>query len=97
MIKLKIAYNDNSEGLIKELKKIIPSKYTFIELETYQEEVFKERKKAFKLKGGFSARKSPFAVLTDEEIKKIIKVFYSESNECTLENIVKTLNEYVPY
>lgn len=96
MIKLKIAYNDSSENLIKELEKVIPTKYALVKLETYHEGLFKERKKAFKLKGGFSARKSPFAVLSDVD-DKIIKVFYSESNDCTYENIINTLNEYVPY
>lgn len=96
MIKLKVAYNDNSEKLIKKLEEIIPTKYAFVELETYHEELFKERKKAFKLKGGYSARKSPFAVLLNTD-NVVIKVFYSESNDCTYEKIINTLNGYVPY
>ncbi len=96
MIKLKVAYNDDSEELIKKLEKIIQIKYVLVKLESYHEGLFKERKKAFKLKGGFSARKSPFAVLTDED-DKAIRAFYSESNDCTYGNIINALNEYIPY
>lgn len=96
MMTLKVAYNDNSTSLVKKLEEVIPSKYAFVKLEAYQEELFKERKKAFKLKGGFSARKSPFAVLTDED-NKVVKAFYSESEDCNYENIINTLNEFIPY
>lgn len=96
MITLKIAYDDSSEELIKKLREIIPDKYVLVKMETYHEGLFKERKKAFKLKGGFSARKSPFAVLIDEN-NKIVKAFYSESNECSYENIIKALDEYIIY
>ena len=96
MMIFKIAYNDDSEFLVKKLQEVIPSKYTFIKLESYQEEVFKERKKAFKLKGSYSARKSPFAVLIDND-NVVVHAFYTESGDCTFENIINTLNEYVPY
>lgn len=96
MFYLKIAYDDNSENLVKELETLIPFKYPLIKLEAYHENLFKERKKAFKLKGGYSARHCPFAVLLDTD-EKVVSVFYSESNDCTLDSIIKTLNNYTLY
>ena len=54
----------------------------------------KERKKAFGLKGSFSARLSPFAVLYNSE-NNPVRAFYSEVNECTLDNIINNLNKYL--
>ena len=96
MTNLKIAYDDNSESLIKRLMEVVIDRYPTIKLSTFHENLFKERKKAFKLKGEFSARKNPFGVLLNEE-NKVIKAFYSEANECTFDNIIQTLNNYIPY
>ena len=89
---LKVVYDDNSQILIDKLKSIL-SNYPLIELESYHEGLFKERKKAFGLKGSFSARLSPFAVLYNSE-NNPIKAFYSEVNECTLDNIIDNINKY---
>lgn len=92
---LKIAYNNTSVSLVQNLKSII-EEFPMISLETYQEEIFKERKKAFKLKGAFSARQTPFAALYDNKKVPVI-VFYSESNDCTFENIISKLKEFIAY
>lgn len=92
---LKVAYDDNSQHLVDELKKVL-SKYPLIELQTYHEGLFKERKNAFKLKGGFSARHTPFAVLIDNDAAPVM-AFYSEANTCTIEEIMKALNNPVVY
>lgn len=92
---LKIAYNDASISLVQNLKFII-KEFPMINLEIYQEEIFKERKKAFKLKGAFSARQTPFAVLYNNEKVPVI-VFYSESNDCNFENIISKLKEFIAY
>ena len=89
---LKVVYDDNSQMLINKLKSIL-SNYPLIELESYHEGLFKERKKAFGLKGSFSARLSPFAVLYNSE-NNPVKAFYSEVNECTLDNIIDNINKY---
>lgn len=89
---LKVVYDDNSQILIDKLKSIL-SNYPLIELESYHEGLFKERKKAFGLKGSFSARLSPFAVLYNSE-NNPVKAFYSEVNECTLDNIIDNINKY---
>lgn len=96
MFSLKVAYDDNSEKLVKELEELISFKYPLIKLETFHENLFKERKKAFKLKNIYSARKCPFAVLLDID-KNVVSVFYSEDNKCTIDNIQKTLIQFIPY
>ena len=90
---LKVAYDDNSQHLVDELKKVL-SKYPLVELQTYHEGLFKERKNAFKLKGG--ARHTPFAVLINNDSEPVM-AFYSEANTCTIDKILKTLNNYTVY
>lgn len=92
---LKVVYDDDSQPLVDDLKKILPH-YPLINLETYHEGLFKERKKAFKVKGAYSARHTPFAVLLDND-SKAVYAFYSEASTCTLDVIVKTLNDFIPY
>lgn len=93
---LKVAYNDNSEQLVSDLKEVIPEKYAFLKLEAYQEELFKERKKAFALKYTYGTRLSPFAILFDNEDKAVI-AFYSEDNNCTFDKITEALDSYIVY
>ena len=95
MITLSIAYNDNCEQFTKDMKDAL-TKYPLVKLVTFHENLLKERKKAFKLKGGFSARQAPFAVLHDED-KTPIKAFYSEAGTCTVDKILETLNTVTPY
>lgn len=91
---LKIAYDDNSEKLITELKNVL-EKFPLVNLETFHENILKERKKAFSLKSEWGTRLSPFAILIDNE--KPIKAFYSDVNECTIDNISKILKSFIPY
>lgn len=92
---LKVAYNDDSESLVKELKEKL-SRFAVIELECYHENLFKERKKAFALKSEWGTRKSPFAIFIDNNHIPVI-AFYSERNECTVDNIIETLKSYIVY
>lgn len=92
---LKVAYDDNSEKLITELKEFL-EKFPLVTLETYHENLFKERKKAFSLKNEWGTRKAPFAILIDNENKPVI-AFYSEKNKCTIDNISETLKSYIVY
>ena len=93
---LKVSYDDHAENFFIELRALITRKYPLIETEGFHENLLKERKKAFQLKGGFSARKCPFLVLFDVEGTPV-KAFYSEANECSLDNIEKVLDSYIPY
>jgi len=82
-LELIIAYNDDS--FLEELKENLPD---FVTLTSYSENKRLERKKAFALKGSWSARKTPFALLRNDNID--LKVFYSEDNSCTIDNIIST-------
>lgn len=84
---IKLAYNNDCENLFYDLTKALPEN---VSLEAYNESLYKERKKAFKIKGGFSARATPFAVLYNDE-NKAIKAFYSEDSSCTLDNILNSI------
>lgn len=95
-MKLKIAYNDNSVQLVNDLKEIIKESYPLIEIESYQEELFKERKKAFALKYTYGTRLSPFAVLYNNDDKAVV-AFYSEKDDCTFNKIIEALNSYIVY
>lgn len=92
---LKVVYDDDSQILVDNLKSVLPN-YPLIELESYNESLFKERKKAFKIKGSFSARHTPFAVLINDNLEPVM-AFYSEANTCTVDEILKTLNNYTVY
>jgi len=96
MFSLKVAYDNNTINLVINLKNIISSKYPLVNVEAYNENIFKERKKAFKLKNSYSARQCPFAVLLDAD-KKVVSAFYSESQDCNLDNIFEVLNNYKLY
>lgn len=92
---LKVIYDDDSQALVDRLEDILPN-YPLVELETYHEGLFKERKKAFKIKGGFSARHTPFAVLINNDSEPIT-AFYSEAGTCTIDVIIKALNSFIVY
>lgn len=87
-MELTIVINNDSLSLYEELKKQIDPE--MITLKCYNEDVYKERQKAFKVKGGYGARQTPFAVATFEGP---LKAFYSEDGSCTSENIIKWLFE----
>lgn len=86
MYTLSIAYNNDSKDFFQATSELLKNDYPQVALSGYNESVFKSRNKAFKLKGGWSARKTPFALITDEEDNPI-KAFYSEAEECTIDNI----------
>lgn len=95
-MELKLAVNNNSVGLVNQLKQYIEEKCPLVTIECFNEDIYKEKSKAYKLKGGFGSRQVPFAVLYDDE-KKPIKAFYSEVKECTFDNIIKCLNNFIAY
>lgn len=93
---IKVAYNDASVDFFKQLQQLIESKYPTASLVGYNEDLLKERKKAFSVKNGYAARKTPFAVILDYE-ETPIKAFYSEVSECTIDNIQYLLDSFVTY
>lgn len=92
---LKVAYDDNSEKFVKDLKRAL-IEYPLIELEDYHEQIFRERKKAFALKNEWGTRIAPFAILVDNDKNPVI-AFYSERKECTVDNIIETLKKFIIY
>lgn len=86
MYTLSIAYNNDSKEFFQAISELLTNNYPQVTLSGYNENAFKSRNKAFKLKGGWSARKTPFVLITDEEDNPI-KAFYSEAEECTIDNI----------
>lgn len=93
-ITLTTVYDENSENYFNGLKDLVKRKYPFVELIGLHENTLKGRKKAFQIKGSFGARQTPFAVMVDLD-KNPIKAFYSEANECTVDNIEKTLDSFI--
>lgn len=93
---LKVVYDDDSEQFYSNLKQLIATKYELIEVIGFHENIMKERKKAFQLKGSYSARKNPFLLFMDSEGVPV-KAFYSEANECTLDNVEKVLDSFIIY
>ena len=92
---LKVAYDDNSEKLITELKEILVN-FPMVELVAYHEQIFKERKKAFAIKNEWGTRLAPFAILIDNDNAPVI-AFYSEKKHCTSEKINEALHNWIVY
>lgn len=95
-IHLTAVYDENSENFYSELKEVIEHKYPLVELIGFHENKLRERSKAFKTKGGWSARQNPFAIAFDNE-NQPIKAFYSEANQCTVDAITKCLDSFILY
>ncbi len=84
---LYVCYNDAS----KELPIQIQDKYPELKVISYDETHYAEKRKAYKIKGGYSARMTPFMLLLGDD-KSYKKAFYSEDNNCTIENLEQCLN-----
>lgn len=84
---LYVCYNESC----KEFPIKIQEAYHELKVISYNENHYAEKKKAYKVKGGYSARMTPFMVLLGKD-KSFKKAFYSEDNGCTLENLQQWLN-----
>jgi len=90
---VKLVYNKKSQKLYNDLSIILARNFSYISLEALNEDYFKDRKKSYKVKGSCSTKLTPFCAIYIK--KEVIKAFYSDTNECNLDNIVNFLNEYV--
>lgn len=88
---LNICFNDNCSQFPIKIENFCLENYPEIKVEKYNENNYHERKKAFRIKGGYSARMTPFMLLLTDN-KEYIKAFYSEDKGCTLDNLIKILN-----
>lgn len=92
MLSIVLCYNTSSDLLYGSLKTFM-SDYPEVVFEAWNEDLFTERKKSFKVKGHFAARQTPFCGVFKDSTG--IKGFYSEANECTEENIKSYLKGYL--
>lgn len=90
-VKLQFVYNNDSLILAQDL--MAYAKEINLDIQGYSEELYREKNKAFKLKGGYSARKTPFALITVDG--EPIKAYYSEVDECTFSNIKNGLESII--
>lgn len=93
---LEVAYDDASLKFFCDLRHTIEEKYPLVRLEGYNESSIKYQKKAFALKGHWAAKKTPFAIMCDSEGIPI-RGFYSEVNECNVDNILRHLDSFITY
>ena len=100
---IKIVYSpgkgDNLEdlllrSLVNLMKEEENGHFPTIEVVSYNEEHYKERKDAFQLKASCGARLTPFCAIYNDD-KELIKAFYSEVGECTIHNIIEYLKNEI--
>ena len=96
-MELSLAVNNDNVLLVNELRSYIENKFPLVTINYYNEDIYKERSKAFKLKGGYGARMTPFALLYDEINKCPIKAFYAEDGSCNYDNIIASLTNFIVY
>ena len=87
---LELAYNESCLKFKEQIDNLVQD-YPELFYHAYNESHYKEKKKAYKLKGGFSARLTPFILFKDDEHTI---PFYSESSDCNLDNIKEIFNRY---
>lgn len=87
MFEIDIAYNELSEPLVKLLVQ------TNIPVNAFNEDDYKQKKKAYALKNPYAARETPFAIFKYKD--KPIKQFYSENGQCTLDHMEKFLKQWL--
>lgn len=88
-----VCYNRASMDLMHSVCEFCHDEHPEIEVKCYDEDHFKEKKQAYRIKGGYSARKTPFMLLTTKD-GAYLKAFYSEDNKCTLDSLETFLNNY---
>ena len=87
---LEITFNNDCEDFKSKIVDLVAN-YPNLVFHAYNEWHYKEKQKAYKLKGGYSARMTPFALFRDNTHTI---PFYSESDDCTIDNIEEILNHY---
>ena len=86
MLSIKVAYNDESKSQVDFL-----NGYPW--LETYNEDNYKEKKKALTLKASCGARELPFIAFYHDG--ELIKALYSEVDECNAAHANEFLADYI--
>ena len=87
---LEITFNNDCEDFKSKIVDLVAN-YPNLVFHAYNEWHYKEKQKAYKLKGGYSARMTPFALFRDNTHTI---PFYFELDDCTVDNIKEILNHY---
>lgn len=87
---IKIIYNEDCQPFQNKITAFLWETYPKIQVETYDESHYKDKKKAITIKASCGARLLPFVAVYDSN-KELVKAFYSETGDCTFDNIVKYL------
>lgn len=87
---VKIIYSDICLSLKNRIAAYILEKFPEIEVETYNESHYKNKKKAIMIKASCGTKLVPFVAIYNN--KELVKAFYSEVGDCTADNIIKYLN-----
>lgn len=85
---IKVVVNDSCINLKDELLPLLEGKFSDMDVEVYNEDFYKDRKKAIMVKASCGTKLVPFVAIYDKELRK---AFYSEVGECTVNNILKYL------
>lgn len=87
---VKIVYSEDCLPLKNQVVAYIWEKLPGVEVETYDELHYKDKKKAIMIKASCGTRLVPFVAVYDDN-KELVKAFYSEVGDCTVNNIIKYL------
>lgn len=98
---IKIAYsesNDLEDLILRNLLNLYKSDeighFPKIEVISYDENNYKEKKDAIMLKASCGARLNPFCAIYNDD-RELIKAFYTEVGECTVKNIIEYIKNDV--
>lgn len=88
---IKIITGDSSIEFSNKLVAQLWKDFSNLVVETYDEDNYKDKKKAIMIKASCGTRLIPFVAIYNDK-KDLLKAFYSEVKECTSDNIIKYLN-----
>lgn len=86
MLSIKIAYNNETESQVDFLR-------GYPWLETYNEDDYREKKKAITLKASCGAKELPFIAFYHDG--ELVKALYSEVGECDVDHVNEFIEDYV--
>lgn len=87
---IKVVTGEDSSRFNNQLVSILWKDFPTISVETFNEDNYKDKKKAIMIKASCGTRLTPFVAIYDEN-RELVKAFYSEVGECTVDNVIKYL------
>lgn len=92
MLTVKIVTSNEDTDFSNELLARLWKDYPAVKTETYNEDNYKEKKKAIMIKASCGTRLTPFVAIYDD--KELVKALYTDIRECTVHHVVKALECY---